>query len=927
MPLQKGGMPRLFALVLTLGLTAFLLSCKTRQQPPSHARSTKRPVPAQCAAILASQSPAASYPAHRQQSDRYVRGTRPVLLRNATLWTGRDEGREVVRGASVLLDRGLVVAVLAEIPDAARLAETWGLPAGLLDVVDVHGKWVTPGMVDAHSHLGVRSAPQLVGASDTNSVKAPILPWLRSVDGLNTHDDAYRLTMSGGVTTVQVLPGSANNIGGQAFLMKLRPTAERSTSSMLLEPPANLHINDTNLDSRPRWRHMKHACGENPMRLYSQTRMDASWNFRQAYNEARKIRDAQDAFCAAAEQGLWDGETAFPESLQWESLVDVLRGLVKISTHCYEPVDLDSLIRLSNEFKFPIASIHHSTGTYLVPDLLKKAWGGPPTIAVFASDYRPKRETYRTSEFGARILADNNLTVVIKSDHFVTDSRFLMFEAQQAYYFGLSGALTLSAVTTKAAASLGVEWRVGTIAEGRPGYDADIVVWDSHPLVLGAIPEQVYIDGIPQIDTPFLSPKSEALQQAPKTPNWDKETAETLASDGLPPLEGRLTSGPVKFIGVKSLWRKDANGTWAEHVAGDESSFSVIVEDGKVVSQCSSACALDAETVVDLEGGSLAPGLTSFGSYLGLSEIELEPSTMDGWVFDELSPDAPPPRVLGHAVVRAVDGLQFGGRHALLAYRAGVTMGITAPMGDFTRGLGVAFDLGAGNAVDAGAVVQAETALHVEVTLSSGLSVSTQIAALRRSLRRGDGPWARVRQGEIPLVVVVHSADVMATLLDLKREIEERTGRVLRMTFAGALEAHLLAKEIAQAGVSVVIAPGKPFPAMFEMRRSIPGPPLTQDSSFTILLKHGVNVGIGIEQVYLARSARFDMSMTQVNSAGVIDRATALAMASTNVDRALGLEAERRTEELVAYRGGGLFDMASKVVAVVSERRGAVVQF
>ncbi|CAK5281076.1 unnamed protein product [Mycena citricolor] len=171
----------------------------------------------------------------------------------------------------------------------------------------------------------------------------------------------------------------------------------------------------------------------------------------------------------------------------------------------------------------------------------------------------------------------------------------------------------------------------------------------------------------------------------------------------------------------------------------------------------------------------------------------------------------------------------------------------------------------------------------------------------------------------------MHSADVMATLLDLKREAEERTGGRPAHGVHWAFEAHLLATEIAQAGVSVVIAPGKPFPATFEMRRSIPGSPLTQDLSFTILLKHGFNVGIGIEQVYLAHSARFDMSMTQVKSAGVIDRATTHAMASTNIDRVLRLDS--RTEELVAYRGGGVFDMASKVVAVVSERRGTVEQF
>ncbi|CAK5274361.1 unnamed protein product [Mycena citricolor] len=924
MAMQKSWVPRLlyYPLTLALVLTSLRLVYKTRRTTPHSLIPPSLRIPAQCTAILAPILPSDSYPTDRKTSDRYVPGTRPVLLRNATLWTGRDDGREIIRGASILLDQGLIVAVLQEMPDVQGLAKERGLEN--IDVVDVQGKWVSPGIVDAHSHLGVGSSPFLSGAlyllffnklalsamtqgsSDANSRKAPILPWLRSVDGLNTHDDAFRLTMSGGVTTAQVVPGSANNIGGQAFLMKLRPTAERSTSSMLLEPPGNLYINDTNADQRPRWRHMKHACGENTLRVHSQTRMDATWEFRRAYDAARQIRDAQDAFCKAAQQGLWDGESEFPESLQWESLVDVLRGRVRISTHCYEPVDLDSLMRLTNEFKFPIASIHHATSTYLVPDLIKTAWGGPPAIAIFASDYRPKRETYRTSEFNARILSEHNLSVVIKSDHAVTDSRFLMFEAQQAHYFGLATALALSAVTTKPAAALGVEWRVGLVAEG---YDADIVVWDSHPLAIGAIP----------------------AQNAPATPNWDKETNNTLAFDGLPPLEGRLNRGLVKFVGVKSLWTRSVEGNGLDRNTGygGNTSFSVIVGNGKVLCSSDSACAhLDAGDIetVDLEGGSLSPGLTSFGTNLGLSEIEMEPSTMDGAVFDELR--GPVPSILGHSVIRAVDGLQFGGRHALLAYRAGVTTGISAPIGRFTRGIAAAFDLGASHGLDTGAVVQTETALHVGVSLSSRLSVSTQIAALRLALSVGDGPWVRVRkasliavldtirpidcqQGEIPLVVMVHNADIMATLLMVKHEIEATSGSALRMTFAGALEAHLLAKKIAEANVSVVVSPGNHFRAHLRCGEGrMPGPPLTGDSSFTILLKHGVNTGIGINQVYLARNARFDMSMTQLNSAGMIDQAAALAMASINVERALGLNPPAfGMEDLVAYRGGQVFDM------------------
>ena len=126
-----------------------------------------------------------------------------------------------------------------------------------------------------HSHLGVDSAPELRGASDTNSYKGLILPWLRSLDGLNTHDEAYKLSVSGGVTTANILPGSADaigndlflavvnddttfqSLGGQAFTIKLRPTIERSSSAMVLEPPYSLNGTHVDPSLPPRWRQMK----------------------------------------------------------------------------------------------------------------------------------------------------------------------------------------------------------------------------------------------------------------------------------------------------------------------------------------------------------------------------------------------------------------------------------------------------------------------------------------------------------------------------------------------------------------------------------------------------------------------------------------------------------------------------------------------
>ncbi|KAJ7182422.1 hypothetical protein C8R43DRAFT_1100885 [Mycena crocata] len=903
-------------------LTALFL---TFRFPFSSRNATRISVPAQCRALHTSLEPSVDFIASRTTSgsDRFVEGTRAVLIRNAKILTGARNGTEVVFG-DVLLDKGVVMGV-GYIPNALTSA------LSNLQVIDAGGKWISPGIVDAHSHLGVDSAPELDGASDGNSHKSPILPWLRSIDGLNTHDDAYRLAIAGGVTTAQILPGSANNIGGQAFLIKLRPTAERSVQAMLLEPPLTLGLNSS--DGRPKWRHMKHACGENPSRTYGQTRMDSAWAFRRAYDEARKVRDAQDVFCEAAEQGSWDGETAFPESLQWEALVDVLRGRVKLSVHCYEAVDLDQLVRLSNEFKFPIASIHHAGETYLVPNLLKKAWGNLPAIALFASNFRKKREAYRGSEFAPRILADNGLPVIMKSDHPVLNSRNLMYEAQQAHYHSLNSGLALASVTSTPAAALGVGWRVGSLVAG---YDADLVIWDSHPLALGATPVQVYIDGIPQLAKPATPSKPDSFQTVPRTPRWEREVKETIEYEGLPPLEGRRsTKGAVLFANVTQVWTRRRTGQ--SYADAESGRWNVLVSGGAVQcvarmgvdDECASAAGAEDAEVVDLMGGMLAPGLTTFGSDLGLSEIMLEPSTTDGRVFDPLTAVVPP--ILGNTVIRAVDGLQFGGRNTLYAYRAGVTTAVVAPMGrGFLQGVGTAFSTGASNALAEGAIIHAETALHVSVHSEMRASVSTQIAALRNMLLSKDvptGPWGRVRAGEIPLVVTVHNADIMATLLSLKAEFDVGSHARLRMTFAGATEAHLLAAEIGAAGVSVVLAPARPYPETWDRRRILPGPPLTRKTSVMTLLEHGVNVALGVKADYDARNARFEIAWAALDADGAIDYSTAMALASTNMDRALGLDLGADAEELVAYQGGSMFDFESKVVGIMSERRAAVELF
>jgi len=163
----------------------------------------------------------------------------------------------------------------------------------------------------------------------------------------------------------------------------------------------------------------------------------------------------------------------------------------------------------------------------------------------------------------------------------------------------------------------------------------------------------------------------------------------------------------------------------------------------------------------------------------------------------------------------------------------------------------------------------------------------------------------------------------MASLLRLKREYETQSGKTLKMTFAGAIESHLIASEIAHAGVSVIVTQPKPFPTTWDQRRFLAGPPLTADSLVSALLAAGVQVGVGLQDEFEARNLRWEVARLALASNGTIDRTTALALATVNVERALGVAVEM-PQDLVAYKGGDVFDFEGKPIAVISAQLGRI---
>lgn len=298
----------------------------------------------------------------RTHNARYIAGHAPTLIRNATVWTG-EAPFTWTPSVDVLLHHGLIHTLsTTPLPPAS-------LPPDTL-IHDAGGRALTAGLVDTHSHAGVYQLPDLHGWRDVNEASAPITPFVRSIDGLHPLDAQIEVIKSGGVTTSLVLPGSSNNIGGEAVAVKhaVGPRdgrAEVSARDMLADPDEG------------RWRYMKMACGENAKGLYGKagehglgSRLGESWEFRHAFEQAAQLVGQQDDWCrVAAQGGVEAAEGYLPQDLRWEALGAVLRGQVHVNTHCYTVPDLEAFVDHTNEFKFAVRAFHHAHETYLVPEV------------------------------------------------------------------------------------------------------------------------------------------------------------------------------------------------------------------------------------------------------------------------------------------------------------------------------------------------------------------------------------------------------------------------------------------------------------------------------------------------------------------------------------------------------------------------------
>jgi imidazolonepropionase-like amidohydrolase len=407
----------------------------------------------------------------------------PVAIVGATVLTGAGQQ---IDGGTVVFQDGKVAAV------GAGLAA----PAGAR-VIDGRGKWVTPGIIDAHSHLGVYPSPSVSSRSDGNEAIDPNTAGVWAEHSVWPQDPGFNRARAGGVTTLLILPGSANLFGGRAAVLKNVPSV---TTQGMKFPGAPYSL--------------KMACGENPKRVYGgkgrspSTAMGNVLGYRRAWIDAadyaRKWDDYHDK--------LGRHEKADPpkRDLQLDTLAGVLKGEILVQNHCYRSDEMATMIDISHEFGFHIAMFHHASEAYKVAALLKKEGICTGTWADWAGF---KMEALDGIQANAALVHRAGACLVIKSDDPVI-TQHLNQEAGIAMGAGLRAGIPISRaeaiawITLNPARAIGVGDRTGSL---EPGKMADAVIWSADPFSIYSKAEKVFVDGAVVYDRadPKLQPRSD----------------------------------------------------------------------------------------------------------------------------------------------------------------------------------------------------------------------------------------------------------------------------------------------------------------------------------------------------------------------------------------------------------------------------------
>jgi imidazolonepropionase-like amidohydrolase len=403
----------------------------------------------------------------------------PTLLTNVTVFDG--EGNRIERG-QVLFADGKIVAV----------GQTVSAPAGVT-TIDGTGKFVTPGIVDIHSHLGDYPSPQVRALSDGNEATAPVTADVWAEHSVWPQDPGFsRALANGGVTTLQILPGSANLFGGRSVVLK--NVYARTTQAMKF-PGAPYGL--------------KMACGENPKRVYGgkgrepSTRMGNIAVDRATWAKAAAYKRKWDRYDA-------DGGDMPDRDIAMDTLRGVLSGEILVQNHCYRADEMANVLDMAKEFGYHVEAFHHAVEAYKIADLLR---ANNTCAAVWADWYGFKMESYDGIGENLAILEKSGACGMIHSDDENGIQRLNQEVAKvlaSARHSGIeiSDAAAWKWLSLNPAKSLHIADKTGSLVAGKM---ADVVLWNGNPFSVYTRPEKVWIDGalLYDADNPRLRPVSD----------------------------------------------------------------------------------------------------------------------------------------------------------------------------------------------------------------------------------------------------------------------------------------------------------------------------------------------------------------------------------------------------------------------------------
>jgi imidazolonepropionase-like amidohydrolase len=698
-----------------------------------------------------------------------------VLVRNATVLTVSGD---VLAGADILVRGGKI----------AGLGPNRRPDAGMA-VIDATGMFVMPGIIDTHSHFAVDGG--------VNESSLSVVPEVRVRDVVDGEDVQIYRALAGGVTTARLLHGSANCVGGQDAVIKLK----------FGRPGRELIVTDG-----PRG--VKFALGENVKRTdgrFPNTRLGVEAVYVRAFTEAQEYRRRWDEYEAGRESG-----KDLPEprrDLRLEALADILKGDIKVHCHCYRADEILMLLRVADRFGIKVQSLQHVLEGYkIAPEIA--AHGA--SVSLFSDWWAYKIEAFDAIPFAAALLHEAGAAVCLKSDSNELMRHLYQEAAKCMKYGGMSEADALKAITFNAARQLGLEKRIGSIEVGK---DADLAIFNGHPLNTYSRVEMSLVEGEVYFQrAPELTPEPVA-QARPTEPR--AESVKLPAN----------VNGPIAI-----------RGATVHPVSGPPiPTGTVVIEQGRIraIGQNGAGELPPNAVIIPAEGLHLYPGLIDAGTVLGLAELGSAQETNDFAEGGDFQPD-----------LRASVAVNPDSELIPVTRANGVTTVVTRPTGGVVAGQGALINL-AGWVPREMAVVD-PLALHVEFPAASpfasgdfnpgpffgrGLNRRLRDEKVRRlkdlfaqAVAYDEGrkqsqrlparpqlealvPYAR---GQKPVIIQAERRQEIVDALALADELK------IKVILSGATEAWKAADELKKRDVPVIVGPVMTMPQEREDRYDAP---------------------------------------------------------------------------------------------------------